>query len=139
LGAQAPPRLPQYRVRVLDGNHLAGTEHQIFELRRFRAAALPGQALAFYDPRYGLITDVIPCEDTYAQELALASQALAEELWLCELACRMVDKDVAYLGASVVFRILRKAKLVCPYRRRSGRGPGRRRPGGLSPGSEDGC
>jgi len=76
MGAQAPPLLSRYRVRVLDGNHLAGTEHRIFELRRFRAAALPGQALAFYDPRFGLITDVIPCEDAYAQERSLLSEAL---------------------------------------------------------------
>jgi hypothetical protein len=76
MGAQAPPLLSRYRVRVLDGNHLAGTEHRIFELRRFRAAVLPGQALAFYDPRFGLITDVIPCEDAYAQERSLLSQAL---------------------------------------------------------------
>jgi hypothetical protein len=63
MGSQAPPLLPRYRVRVLDGNHLTGTEHRIFELRRFRAAVLPGQALVFYDPRFDLMTDVIPCED----------------------------------------------------------------------------
>jgi transposase InsO family protein len=31
----------------------------------------------------------------------------------------MVDEDVAYLGVSTVYRILREAKLVCPWRRRS--------------------
>lgn len=77
IGSQAPPLLPHYRVRALDGNHLAGTDHRIFELRCFRAAALPGQSLAFYDPRHGLITDVIPCEDAYAQERSLLDQALA--------------------------------------------------------------
>jgi hypothetical protein len=77
MGSQAPPLLPRYRVRVLDGNHLAGTEHRIFELRRFRAAVLPGQALVFYDPRFDLMTDVIPCEDAYAQERSLLEQALA--------------------------------------------------------------
>jgi hypothetical protein len=65
------------RVRVLDGNHLTGTEHRLKELRATRAAALPGQALVFYDPRYDLITDVIPCEDAYAQERSLSDQALA--------------------------------------------------------------
>ena len=77
IGLRTSPLLPRYRVRALDGNHLGGTEHRIFELRRFRAAALPGQSLAFYDPRYGLITDVIPCEDAYAQERSLLNQALA--------------------------------------------------------------
>ncbi|MGW8256427.1 MAG: transposase [Thermoguttaceae bacterium] len=76
MGSQVPPLLPRYRVRVLDGNHLTGTEHRIFELRRFRAAVLPGQALVFYDPRYDLMTDVIPCEDAYAQERSLLDQAL---------------------------------------------------------------
>lgn len=76
MGSQTPPLLPRYRVRVLDGNHLTGTEHRIFELRRFRAAVLPGQALVFYDPRFDLMTDVIPCEDAYAQERSLLDQAL---------------------------------------------------------------
>jgi hypothetical protein len=76
MGAQAPPLLSRYRVRVLDGNHLAGSEHRIFELRRFRAAVLPGQSLVFYDPRFDLMTDVIPCEDAYAQERSLLDQAL---------------------------------------------------------------
>jgi hypothetical protein len=76
MGSQAPPLLPHYRVRVLDGNHLTGTEHRLLELRRFRAAVLPGQALVFYDPRFDLMTDVIPCEDAYAQERSLLDQAL---------------------------------------------------------------
>jgi putative transposase len=33
----------------------------------------------------------------------------------------MVDEEVAYLGVSTVYRILREAKLVCPWRRRSKR------------------
>lgn len=69
--------LPGLRVRVLDGNHLTGTEHRLKGLRNTRAAALPGKALVFYDPRYDLITDVIPCEDAYTQERALLDQALA--------------------------------------------------------------
>lgn len=95
MGASLPPLLPYYRVRVLDGNHLAGTEHRIFELRRLRAAALPGQALAFYDPRYGLITDVIPCEDAYAQERSLLLQAL-----MCILArdCILADRNFCTTG-----------------------------------------
>ena len=31
--AALPPLLPGYRVRILDGNHLAATEHRIKELR----------------------------------------------------------------------------------------------------------
>jgi hypothetical protein len=71
-----PPLLPGYRVRVLDGNHLAGTEHRLLELRRYRAAALPGHALVFYDPQWDVVTDVIPCEDAYAQERALLPEVV---------------------------------------------------------------
>lgn len=38
-----------------------------------------------------------------------------------ELAWRMVDEDVAYVSSSTVYRILREAKLVCPWRRRAKR------------------
>lgn len=38
-----------------------------------------------------------------------------------ELAWKMVDEDVAYLSPSTVYRILKEAKLVCPWRRRSKR------------------
>ena len=95
MGSQAPPLLPRYRVRALDGNHLTGTEHRIFELRRFRAAALPGQSLAFYDPRYGLITDVIPCEDAYAQERSLLDQALA---CISRRDCILADRNFCTSG-----------------------------------------
>jgi IS4 transposase len=69
-------RLPGYRVRILDGNHLAGTEHRLKELRGVREAALPGLVLVTYDPEWMVITDVIPCEDGHAQERALLGQAL---------------------------------------------------------------
>lgn len=38
-----------------------------------------------------------------------------------ELAWRMVDEDVAYLRPSTVYRILKRANLVCPWRRRAKR------------------
>ena len=95
VGSLAPPLLPRYRVRALDGNHLAGTEHRIFELRRLRAGALPGQSLVFYDPRYDLITDVIPCEDAYAQERSLLDQALA---CISSRDCILADRNFCTTG-----------------------------------------
>jgi hypothetical protein len=68
--------LPGYRLRVLDGNHLTGTQHRLKGLRRYRAAALPGQALLLYDPQYDLITDQVPGEDAHAQERALLGPVL---------------------------------------------------------------
>jgi transposase InsO family protein len=38
-----------------------------------------------------------------------------------ELAWRMVDEDVAFLSPSTVYRILKEANLVCPWRRRAKR------------------
>lgn len=38
-----------------------------------------------------------------------------------ELAWRMVDEDVAFLSPSTVYRILKRANMVCPWRRRAKR------------------
>jgi IS4 transposase len=84
-GARSP-LLPGYHVRILDGNHLAGTEHRIKELRAIGAGALPGHALVVLDPRLMLATDVVLCEDGHAQERSLLDQILtlvrARDLWI---------------------------------------------------------
>jgi IS4 transposase len=84
-GARSP-LLPGYRVKILDGNHLAGTEHRLKELRAIRAGALPGQALVVLDPRLMLVTDVVLCDDGHAQERSLLDQVLelvrAQDLWI---------------------------------------------------------
>jgi hypothetical protein len=73
-------------VRILDGNHWAGTEHRLQELRTMRAAALPGQALVVLDPELGLVVEVIPCADAHTQERALLGEVLRRvepgDLWL---------------------------------------------------------
>ena len=61
------------------------------------------------------------------EALAEEKQAVLEyarrhpELRHRELAWRMVDEDVACLSASTVYRILKEANLVCPWRRRTKR------------------
>jgi len=69
--------LPGYCLRILDGTHLAGTEHRPKVTRGYRAAALPGQVLAFYNPQSDLIEEVICCEDAHAQERSLTEQILS--------------------------------------------------------------
>lgn len=70
------PLLPGYRVRILDGNHLSGSEHRLGVLRGTAAGALPGQALVLLDPQRMIIEDVMPCEDGHAQERTLLDQVL---------------------------------------------------------------
>jgi len=71
-----PKLLPGYRVRILDGNHLSGTDHRLKVLRGTAAGALPGQALVLLDPQRMIIDDVFPCEDGHAQERSLLDQVL---------------------------------------------------------------
>jgi hypothetical protein len=61
LGADLPQPGPGYRAKILDGNHLAGTEHRPKVTRTTRAAALPGQSLVVLDPSTMLALDVVPC------------------------------------------------------------------------------
>jgi hypothetical protein len=88
MGGRREPWLPGYRVRVLDGSHLPGTEHRLKPLRTERAGALPGQALVVFDPELMLVTDAIPCEDGHAQERSMTEQVLelvgAGELWVAD-------------------------------------------------------
>ena len=74
LHASLSPLLPGYRVRFLDGNHLAATEHRLAELRRTWAAPLPGTVLAVLDQEHMTVTAVVLTEDGHAQERALFDQ-----------------------------------------------------------------
>jgi len=88
MGGELPPLLPGYKVRILDGNHLAGTEHRLKELRNTAAGALPGQSLVVLDPARQLISDLFPCEDGHAQERAILPEVLHTvqpgELWVAD-------------------------------------------------------
>src|SRR6516162_1476829 len=76
LGGACQPLLPGYRVKVLDGNHLAATQRRLKVARGHTAGPLPGQSLAVLDPALMLVTDLIPCEDAHTQERALIGQVL---------------------------------------------------------------
>lgn len=88
LGAARPAPLPGYRLRILDGNHLAGTEHRLLETRTLHSSPLPGQALVVLDPELMLMVDVFPCADAYTQERSLLPDVLetvkAEEVWVAD-------------------------------------------------------
>lgn len=76
LGPAPAEPVPGYRVRVIDGSHLPGTEHRLRPLRRTRAGALPGHAVVLFEPASGLVLDAIPCEDGHAQERSLTPAIL---------------------------------------------------------------
>lgn len=61
--------------------------------------------------------EALPEERRAVREYALRHPGLRHR----ELAWRMVDEDVAYLSPSTVYRILRAARLVCPWQRRAKR------------------
>jgi Transposase DDE domain len=86
LRASHPRWVPGYQVKVLDGNHLAPTEHRLKALRDTWAAPLPGQALVVLDQQRMLITDVVLNEDGHAQERRLIAEVLhhvqADDLWI---------------------------------------------------------
>src|SRR5262249_27926018 len=55
LGGTLPELLPDFPVKILDGNCIASSEHRIKELRDLASAPLPGKTLNVFDPQLGLI------------------------------------------------------------------------------------
>ena len=110
LAGRRPPLLEGYRVRILDGNHLPGSEHRLGPLRTTRAGALPGHSLVVLDPELMLVTDVIPCEDGHAQERSLSAELLAlvrpGELWIADrnFCTTTLLFGMAQRGASFIIR-----------------------------------
>jgi IS4 transposase len=88
MGGERQPWLPGYPIKILDGNHLAGTQHRLKELRHVGAGALPGHALVVLDPQGMLVTDVFPCEDGHAQERSLLDRVVetirSGEVWIAD-------------------------------------------------------
>ena len=88
MGGERAAWLPGYRVKILDGNHLAGTQHRLKELRTPGAGALPGKARVVLDPQAMLVTDVFCGEDGHAQERSLLGEVLGSvrpgDLWIAD-------------------------------------------------------
>lgn len=83
-----PPWVRGFRVKILDGNHLAATEHRIAELRTIWDAPLPGRALVVWDQITRLVCDVILTECGHAQERSLLGEVLetvqTHDLWIAD-------------------------------------------------------
>ena len=77
MGGLCAEALPGWRLRILDGNHLAATERRLAALWQVSAGPLPGLALVVFDMAARMMSDVILCEDGHAQERSLTAQILA--------------------------------------------------------------
>ena len=88
MNGQLPETLPGYRIRIIDGNHLAATERRLKVLRQSKAGPLPGHSLVVLDPSLMLATEMIPCEDGHAQERSLSPEILelvsAKDVWIAD-------------------------------------------------------
>jgi IS4 transposase len=90
--AEMPPvesePVPGYRLRILDGNVLTGTDHRLKILRPLLNACLPGKSLVVYEAAQGLVTDLVLCEDAYAAERTVLVNILPRvqpnDLWLAD-------------------------------------------------------
>jgi hypothetical protein len=75
-----------YDVRIVDGNHLGGTDHRIKELRDLGDAPLPGHTVAVLNPHFELIEDLIACEDGHANQkplyVLLLDQVQRGQCWI---------------------------------------------------------
>ena len=85
---QLPQPIAGYHAKILDGNHLAGTEHRLQPTRTSHAAPLPGVILVLLDMATALITDVIADTDAYTSEHTLAASILErvqrDDLWIAD-------------------------------------------------------
>jgi len=88
LGARHPSWLPGYRVRILDGNAPAATEHRLEVLRDTWAAPLPGKVLVVLDPELGLACDAFVTPDGHAQERTLLDEVMQtireRDVWIAD-------------------------------------------------------
>ena len=85
---ERPAQLPGYRLKYLDGNCLAASDHRLKPLRITAAGPLPGKSLVVFDPQLGLAVDVFPCADGHAQERSLLEAVAATvapgEVWVAD-------------------------------------------------------
>jgi IS4 transposase len=88
LDSPLPPLVPGWKTRILDGNHLAATDHRLEPLRTIGGGPLPGVALVIYDAERALVERTYLCEDGHAQERRLVIELLGEmgpgELWIAD-------------------------------------------------------
>ncbi len=90
LRSPLQPIIPGFKTRIVDGNHLAATEHRIRPLRTLGGGALPGLGLVVYDAERGLVQRVYLSEDGHEQERSITLRVLEDvgpgEVWIADRA-----------------------------------------------------
>jgi Transposase DDE domain len=94
MDAILPGPLAGYNVRIVDGNHLSGTQHRLQELRAIGDAPLPGHTVAVLNPHLELVEDIIVCRDGHANQKPLYIQLLAS---VRRGQCWIADRDYSTL------------------------------------------
>ena len=127
LGARAG--LAGYELRVLDGNHLPGSDKRLAVLRGHRGAALPGQSIVVYDPDSGLVSDLIAGEDAHQSERTLALPVLQGakpgQVWIADRHFCTRTLLVGWDEAGAGFIVREHARHPRLANRGEGRGGGR--------------
>ena len=101
--------------RILRALSVSPTSY--YRWRRAAASLRAVEGLSSSPPRPVTLYEALPEERRAVRIYALSHPEVRHR----ELAWRMVDEDVACLSPSTVYRILKEAKLVCPWRRRKKR------------------
>jgi len=76
IGNEKPAPLPGYRTIVIDGNAIGASQHRIDELQDIPSAPMPGKSIVFLDPQHTSATEMIACEDGWAQERSMSNEII---------------------------------------------------------------
>lgn len=108
--------LAGYETRILDGNHLSGTEHRLKETRDITAAPLPGKSLVVMSPRHDAICDYFPIEDGHAQERSAIDDVLEtirrNQAWVADRNFCTLKFMYGIFDRNAVFVIRHHSKLI---------------------------
>ena len=104
------PCMPGWQLRIVDGNHLPGSQKRLAPLREHRGAALPGHCLVVYDPDLAQVVDLVACEDAYESErtavMPLFDSAGPGQIWIADrhFCTRTILQRCHEAGASFIVR-----------------------------------
>jgi IS4 transposase len=108
VGIPEPFGWEGYRVTILDGTDLAGTDHRLKPLRRINAAGLPGRYVVAYDLTTGLVLDAAASEDAYTSE-----RALVRDLLMVAVLNQLFVADRHFCTTEILFGIMdRRARFL---------------------------